>query len=226
MLTDNEIIARLAPSEDHFVERKTQGDKRDWVKTVVAFANSCPPGYPGLLLIGVRDDGSIEGGANLDSMQKTLNELLKDAYPSIYVLPKVVTHQGQPFLAVIVPGSDLRPHFSGASYVRLGSQTIKASAEQFERLIAQRTSKAYTLGQHIDELITVEMRRVEHTHVGETQGEWAGKIVDFNKDFVVIESTSNPAFRSCFPLERILLGIDSPRNRFKVEVYPVPVSRV
>ena len=45
-LSDADLLARLKNFKDHFVERKTSGDKRDWLKTVVAFANSAPNGYP------------------------------------------------------------------------------------------------------------------------------------------------------------------------------------
>ena len=38
--TDEELRARRCASEDSFVERKTVGDSKDFVKTIVAFANS------------------------------------------------------------------------------------------------------------------------------------------------------------------------------------------
>jgi predicted HTH transcriptional regulator len=46
--------------EDHFVERKTAKDEKDRLKTVVAFANSAPFGYPSILFIGVKNSGEIE----------------------------------------------------------------------------------------------------------------------------------------------------------------------
>ena len=49
---------------------------------------------------------------------------------------------GGEFLAVIVRGSENRPHFAGPSYIRDGTQTKEASGEQFTRLIAERSSKA------------------------------------------------------------------------------------
>ena len=54
-LTDLDLWSRMQNLEDHFVERKTLGDSKDWLKTVVAFANSAPNGYPCVLYIGVKD---------------------------------------------------------------------------------------------------------------------------------------------------------------------------
>jgi hypothetical protein len=45
-------------------------------------------------------------------------------------------------LAVIIPGSESRPHFAGLSYVRSGSESVEASEQQFMEFIAQRNSKA------------------------------------------------------------------------------------
>ena len=41
-LSDTELLAKMRRFEDHFVERKTANDKKDWLKTLVAFANSTP----------------------------------------------------------------------------------------------------------------------------------------------------------------------------------------
>ncbi len=65
-LSDQDILVRLTAFEDAFVERKTTGDSKDWLKTVVAFANSLPVGDPAILFIGVRENGEIEGNCNLD----------------------------------------------------------------------------------------------------------------------------------------------------------------
>lgn len=41
-LSDADLLSRLTAFEDSFVERKTIGDHKDWVKTAVAFANTAP----------------------------------------------------------------------------------------------------------------------------------------------------------------------------------------
>ena len=59
-ITDADLLLRLTNYEVHFVERKTSGDSKDLLKTVVGFANSAPIGYPAVLYIGVKDGGAIE----------------------------------------------------------------------------------------------------------------------------------------------------------------------
>jgi predicted HTH transcriptional regulator len=123
--------------EDHLVERKTVKDEKDWKKTAVAFANSVPVGLPAVLYIGVRDNGEIEAPQqNLDEVEKKFNRQMGRVYPRIAYVPKVVNDDGKQALAVIIPGSELRPHFAGLSYVRRGSESVEASEEQFSRLIA------------------------------------------------------------------------------------------
>ena len=82
--TNEDLFFLLRNFEDHFVERKTSGDHKDWLKMVVAFANSTPLGFSAVLFIGVKDDGTIEEGVNLDTLQKTLGKKLIEAYPPIF----------------------------------------------------------------------------------------------------------------------------------------------
>ena len=131
-LSDADLFLKLKNFEDHFVERKTHGDSKDWLKAVVGFANSVPIGYPAVLFIGVKDNGDIEEGVNLDALQKTLGKKLDDAYPPIYYMSKVLSASGRQFLAVIVPGSENRPHFAGPSYIRSGSETKVASQRNID----------------------------------------------------------------------------------------------
>ena len=143
--TDEQLLQWKNPSEDHFIERKTRSDAKDWVKTVVAFANSVPYDKNGVLYVGVRNDGSVEQPVNLDELQKTLRRRLDDVYPPVKYLTRVLCEEGQHFLCIVVPGSPDRPHFAGPAYVRVGSETLNASPAQFERLIADRNSKVYKI---------------------------------------------------------------------------------
>jgi predicted HTH transcriptional regulator len=99
-LGDEDLLLRLTATEDSFVERKTWADSSDWLKTAVAFANSCPIGYPGVLFIGVRNDGTPEGikqGQNLETSQKKLTDKIKEAcHPSI-LFPKYFTRMEKSF---------------------------------------------------------------------------------------------------------------------------------
>jgi hypothetical protein len=154
--TDEELQSWRTPSEDNFVERKTSASASEWVKTVVAFANSVPRDRYAVLYIGVRDDGSVESQSNLDSLQKTLHQKLQVVYPRVEYSTRVLTTGSEQFLCVLVPGSANRPHFSGPAYVRVGSQSLEASKEQRDRLIAEQNSKVARILQFEGQAVNVQ----------------------------------------------------------------------
>ena len=215
--SDEELFFRLRNFEDNFVERKTEGDSKDWCRTVVAFANSTPVGYPAILFIGVMDDGQVERSVNLDSLQKSLARVLGRVYPPPYYLTRVLKENDKQFLAVIVPGSSERPHFSGPAYVRVGSQTVEASAAQFTSLIAERQSKVYELRKWIGKSVALE-----HRTIGTGGHAYAAIasicIRDCNQFFVTYDSGAPDAAPSSLPLTRIALSFYHQATRLKLEV--------
>src|SRR5260370_692493 len=111
-------------TENNFVERKTVRDKKGWLHTAVAFANSTPIGAPAVLFVGLNNDGAFETVAadhDWEKQQVTVTQELNRAYPPISFVQKIVHGNvaGQ-CLAVIIWGSPERPHFSGKSYIRKG----------------------------------------------------------------------------------------------------------
>jgi hypothetical protein len=218
-LSDADLLARLDKFEDSFVERKTSGDHHDWVKTVVAFANTAPTGFPAVLFVGVRDDGTAEGGLDLDKLQKTFGEKMLVVYPPIYYLMKILEFGGKQFLAVIVPGSTDRPHFSGPSYVRRGSHTHVASEADYDNFIAVRQHKARELLQWKGKDISVDYMRTEHVHtLGPTAGSAVWRVIDCNPFFATFATAS---ITQSVPLRRIEISFDNVYSRLKIELYPV-----
>jgi len=213
-LNESELLARLRNFEDHLVERKTIKDERDWKKTAVAFANSVPVGLPAVLYIGVRDNGEIETPQqNLDDVQKKFNRHMEKVYPRIAYVPKIVTYNGRQALAVIIPGSDLRPHFAGLSYVRRGSETIEASEARFEELIAQRSSKTALLIQYKGKNVAVFIR------TGDSEIPWPTNtvLVACNQFFVTIKRFDHEPAHS-FPLSRVEINFDNLRNTLQLDI--------
>lgn len=134
-----------AAAEYQFVERKSKTDTRGWVRSVVAFANSNPIGSVGVLYIGVKDDGTIPGlgQKELEDTMKSLGSTIAEyTWPPVFVMPITVTVEGKSCIAAVVPYSDQRPHFAGKAYVRRGTETVDATAAQYDELIATRNSKA------------------------------------------------------------------------------------
>ena len=69
-LSDQDILSRLTNIEDSTVERKTASDYRDCLKTTVAFSNSLPVDDPGLIFVGVGNDGTVQDRLNCEKLQK------------------------------------------------------------------------------------------------------------------------------------------------------------
>jgi hypothetical protein len=216
LLADEDILLRLTTFEDSFVERKTAGDSKDWLKTVVAFANSAPVGYPAILFIGVRDDGTVEEETNLDSLQRTLSEKVSAAYPPIYFMSRVLRHTGKQFLAVLVPGSASRPHFAGPAFIREGSKSVQSSAAQFETLVAERNSKIREIRKWNGKLVRFQRSTAKGLQavdaLGTIEGKPAGKIVDCNLFYVTVEGAAANGRLISIPLGQIEINFDHVSN--------------
>lgn len=148
---------RLASVEDGFTERKLEGVRpAELRRTLVAFANSVPEGRTAILFIGVADDGAVVGVSNADDLQKKIRRMAQEeCYPPIALTSEVVVTNGKNVIAVEVPASRSRPHFAGLSYVRQGSESIQATPELFEQLVASRVPKAGAILRLKGQLITV-----------------------------------------------------------------------
>lgn len=217
-LNEAELLARMKNFENHLVERKTVKDEKDWKKTAVAFANSVQVGLPAVLFIGVRDNGEIQTPQkNLDDVQKKFNTQMQKVYPRIQYVTKIITENGRQALAVIIPGSELRPHFAGLAYVRRGSESLAASGEQYEELIAQRNSKAARILAWKDKKITVIERTPWRVGVGERP--WAEGSIMVNCDqFYVTLLESPTGVAESYPLNRVEINFDNLRHRLKLEI--------
>jgi len=216
-LSDADLLSRLRNFENNFVERKTSGDHRDWLKTVVGFANSTPVGYPAVLFIGVRNDGTPETGINLDSLQQTFTRKMQEAYPPIYFVTRVLGSTDSQFLAIVVPGSEDRPHFAGPSYVRRGSATEIASESQFNELIAHRLSKNAHILKWRGKPVSIDRMRTgsrEIAMLGPVETSYEQTIADCNAFYVTFGDGQS------IPLRRVEVSFDSSRKRLKLEIYP------
>ena len=222
MAKDESDFLRLLHSTEHsFVERKTVNDGRDWVKTAVAFANTLPNDQEGVLFIGATDSGEIETKtSSFDKIQKSFSEKMQSVYPHIYYTTRIVQEDSKECLAVIVPGSPLRPHFSGPPYVREGSQSPAASPEQYELLLAARTGKAYLLQQWEAKLITLRilirqsgMAYVIHQHAHDAS------VVSANQFYLTVSFQNQ---KHSYPLGRLEISFADIANRLEVQVEGLP----
>ncbi|HLW83483.1 MAG TPA: ATP-binding protein [Candidatus Acidoferrales bacterium] len=211
-LNDEDVLLRLTNTEDSTVERKTASDYRDCRRTAVAFSNSLPVGDPGIIFVGVRDDGTPEEKNNLESLQKKVSEEMNRIYPPIYPQMKVMTTDGKEFLVIIVRGSENRPHFAGQAFVREGTRSVPSSEKQFGILIAERNSKVREIRKWRGRVVTVQCtlpRNPYAAHVlGTSGGKLTGTISECNQFYVTVESTSKMGSLISFPLGQIEINFD------------------
>jgi len=219
-LNEADLLARMRNFEDHLVERKTVKDEKDWKKTAVAFANSVPVGLPAVLYIGVRDNGEIETPQqNMDEAQRKFNRQMEKVYPRIAYVPKIISDNGRQALAVIIPGSELRPHFAGLSYVRKGSESIEASEDQFSELIAARTAKTREILKWKDKVVTVHQLNVEDAvHV---LGRIGSTVEMFVQDCNSLYVTLRQSGLSSYPLRNVDISFDHSKSRLALEIRQV-----
>lgn len=157
-MTRDELLNLIGNHEDNFIERKTESVATSELRqTVGAFANSVPEGRVAVLFVGIHDKtGEILGVANTDQLQKRIHEVCQgDCYPPIEYTSEVLIIGDKNVVAVVIEPSNAKPHFTGPAYVRVGSQSPKASPEQYDELILSRTDKAREILTHKSEVFTV-----------------------------------------------------------------------
>jgi hypothetical protein len=163
-VTDEELRRRLHDSEDGWTERKQKGGTEEIEGALSAFANSLPDGTNAILFLGVSNSGDFVGVIDADKLQKRVKQIADHCYPPIPYTCRCFKESGKEIVAVIVSPSQNGPHFTGPAFVRIGSETYKASPEQFEKLIARRTSKGRKLidamESHQPVLISITDRRL------------------------------------------------------------------
>jgi len=138
---------------------------------------------------------------------------MRRVYPRIAYVPKIVSENGRQALAVVIPGSELRPHFAGLAYVRVGSQSSEASEQQFSLLIAQRSSMAARILAFKGKRVTV----LNFVPNG-MSSQWQERtiVVDCDQFYVTLQTNSDRP--QSFPLSRLELNFDNSRNDLQLEI--------
>jgi len=142
------LSARLADLEDGLIERKQGFYNNDEIrKAVVSFANSVPEGRTAVLFIGVANDGTVTGisADEAEKVQQRIRRICEeDCFPpiAIHLTDVITTTDGKHVAAFEFGPSKSRPHFAGHAYIRVGSESIKASDSKLDELIARKNTKA------------------------------------------------------------------------------------
>ena len=143
-LTDAALEALLTAPESDRVERKEsfKGDVPNTVREAVcAFANDLPGhGKPGVVFIGVRDDGAPTGLAVTDELLRALSDIKTDGNivppPSMTVERRIL--RGVAVAVITVMPADAPPvRYRGRICVRVGPRQGYATAQD-ERILNER----------------------------------------------------------------------------------------
>ena len=217
-MTLQALLERLNNSEDGFTERKTEAAKAsEFRQTLVAFANPVPEGRTAVLFIGVANDGKVIGVTNSDSLQRKLREIAeKDCYPPVKCQSQVLAVDGKSVVAMLVEASLERPHFAGPAFVRRGSESVAASKDVYEELIASRNAKAGKILRNKDHLITFRQIDLDQWSRHRTRYEIECRIENCDAQVVDLHDVGSGRHFTV-PLEIVRINTDQTKRRLMLE---------
>jgi ATP-dependent DNA helicase RecG len=141
-----ELEALLVDVEADRVERKASLANTDRIREAIcAFANDLPDHRaPGVVFVGVNDDGRCSGLSITDQVLVTLADMRSDGnivpFPSLTVQKRIL--MDCELAVVIVQTADAPPvRFQGRVWVRVGPRGAIATVEDERRLIEKRRAR-------------------------------------------------------------------------------------
>lgn len=144
-MKDSELLSMLLDLESDSVERKESPSNPERIREAIcAFANDLPGNQkPGVIFIGVKDDGTCAGLTIDDQLLLNLSAMRDDGLiqplPSMEVKKKNLNNCD---MIVIIVHPSLAPpiRFKGRTWVRVGPRRALATPEEELRLAEQRRS--------------------------------------------------------------------------------------
>ena len=144
--SDAEIELLMADLESDFVERKESAADGRWIRrNICAFANDLPGnGRPGVLLVGVRDDGTCASLPIDDDLLVRLSNIHGEGH--ILPLPSMTVQKRrlngcEMAVVTVEPSADPPVRYRGRVWVRVGPSVREGSVED-ERLLSERRRAA------------------------------------------------------------------------------------
>jgi ATP-dependent DNA helicase RecG len=142
-MNDQELEQLLRNLESDRVERKASDSDRKKIKEAIcAFANDLPNHKkPGVLFIGVNDDGSCSNLLIDDSLLLKLADIRSEGnilpFPVMEVSRKVI-NECELAVIVVYPADAPPVRFGGRTFIRVGPRRAIATAEEERRLNEKR----------------------------------------------------------------------------------------
>ena len=133
---------------------------KSWLKSVSAFAN----GSGGSLFLGIDNDGNVKGLDDVQYICETVSSKIRDymdPLPEVEMIPQEI--DGLHILQLKVNSGHYTPYYyvgdgQRVAFVRIGDESIPATAEQMVRLVLKGSNKTF------DSLVT-DYRAEDNTFV-------------------------------------------------------------
>lgn len=153
---------------------------KSWLKSISAFAN----GLGGSLFFGVDNDGVVKGLNDVQHVCETISSKIRDymdPLPEVEMIPQTV--DGHNVLQVKVSSGNYTPYYyigdgQRVAFVRVGDESIPATAEQMVRLVLKGSNKTY------DSLVT-DYKAEDNTFIILANEFKKRTTQDWNKKFLV-----------------------------------------
>ena len=156
--TDTELAALLASSESDLVERKRSASDSNAIhRNICAFANDLPArGKPGVLFVGVEDDGTCSGIDVTDELLRKLAQMRSDGtiqpFPTMTVDQKTV--DGCEMAVVqVMPATNPPLRYQGRAWIK---------GDRLSSKPAQRKSSVWSRGVLPDSDLSTCVRLLTH----------------------------------------------------------------
>ena len=142
-MQEQELENILAAPESDLVERTENGKDLDKIgKAICAFANDNPGhGRPGVVVVGMKDDGSCAGLEINDRLITRLSNLKDEGMvsPSPQMSVQEKDFRGCSLAVIVVEPSNAPPvRYKGDCWIRVGASTRRASADDERALTEKR----------------------------------------------------------------------------------------
>ena len=148
MITKDELQELFASTETYRIERTVSTtDKDKFGEAVCAFANDMPDsGKPGYLLVGVRNDGSLNGLKASDELLQKFAALRSDG--NILPIPSIAVDSfsfpdGDVIVVEVQPSDQPPVRYRGRTWIRIGPRRDIASPAE-ETMLAERKARNFT----------------------------------------------------------------------------------
>ena len=141
-MTKEELYQLLQSDESYRIERTVSTSNMDkFQEAICAFSNDLPgAGKKGYLLIGVKDNGELNGLKVDDDLMKRISGIRSDG--NILPLPimnteKVETERGDVLVVEVTPSFTTPVRYRGRTFIRIGPRKDIASVDE-ERILTER----------------------------------------------------------------------------------------